>query len=183
MKKVMLLGDSIRMSYQEEVQRCLGEDYNVWGFEKNGRYAKYTLNELREYVKVFGTPDIIHWNNGLWDTQIEYVEDGAFTPIDEYMSYIRRILRELRKLTPYVIFATTTPVRPQIATQKNEIIDAYNACVVDFMKANGVMVNDLNVLVASDRDRYLCEDNMHLSNDGVAVCGRAVADCIRAIDM
>jgi len=181
MKKVMLIGDSIRMSYQEEVQRCLGDTYEVWGYEKNGRYAKYTLNELVEYVKVFGKPDIIHWNNGLWDTQIEYAEDGAFTPLDEYMSYIKRIVRELKKLTPHVIFATTTPVRPQITGQKNEIIDAYNVCAVEYMKLNGIMINDLNALVSRDKDKYLCEDNMHLSNEGVRVCGKAVAECVRAI--
>ena len=110
MKKVMLIGDSIRLGYQRVVEEELFNEFDVWGSEDNCRFAKYTLNELGRMLKAFSkrenlkyeqavlmpgevstpdmiSPDIIHWNNGLWDTSIVCKDDGAFTPINEYISY------------------------------------------------------------------------------------------------
>ena len=70
MKEVLLLGDSIRMFYQERVKELLGEEYNVSAPEENCRFSMYTLNSLRTWLPGFPKPDIIHWNNGLWDTAI-----------------------------------------------------------------------------------------------------------------
>ena len=202
MKKVMLIGDSIRHGYQKQVQKELENEYEVWGHEDNCRFAKYTLNELGRMFSAFSAqekekkdsafmmpgaavgdetvyPDIIHWNNGLWDTSIVCKEDGPFTPIDEYISYMSKILRELRKITPNIIFATTTPVKPQNPNQKNEIITEYNKHIIEFMKKEGVMINDLNEIVSRDLDKYLRGDNIHLSEDGAIACAKAVADCIR----
>ena len=40
-KKVMLIGDSIRMLYQDKVVELLGDNYEVvWPYE-NGRFCKY----------------------------------------------------------------------------------------------------------------------------------------------
>ncbi len=204
MKKVMLIGDSIRLNYQSAVQKELEGEFDVWGIEENSRFAKYTLNELgrmfeafskRETVKVDGGsltptadvsadvvyPDIIHWNNGLWDTAIVCEEDGAFTPVDEYISYMSKILRELRKVTDKVIFATTTPVKPQNPNQKNDIISEYNKAIVEFMTKEGVVINDLNAVVNQDVDKYLAPDNIHLSDAGKEVCAKAIAEHIRRI--
>lgn len=204
MIKVMLIGDSIRLNYQPNVQKELEGEFDVWGIEENCRFAKYTLNELGRMLAAFSKretrkyaaeflqptssfaekieyPDIIHWNNGLWDTSIVCEEDGAFTPIDEYISYIAKILRELRKITNKIIFATTTPVKPQNPNQKNEIITQYNERVVEFMKQKGVVVNDLNKLLSSNLDKYLSEDNIHLSEEGKRVCAKQVAEYIRGI--
>ena len=204
MKKVMLIGDSIRLNYQPYLQKELEGEFDVWGIEENCRFAKYTLNELgrmftefsnRESVKCDAAlltptanieeeltyPDIIHWNNGLWDTSIVCEEDGAFTPIDEYISYMSKILRELRKVTDKVIFATTTPVKPQNPNQKNDIITEYNKAIIEFMKKEGVVINDLGAIVSKDKDKYLSEDNIHLSEAGKELCAKACADHIRRI--
>lgn len=202
MKRLMLIGDSIRLNYQEKVKEELAGEFDVWGSEDNCRFAKYTLNELgrlfsefsngREDVeqqflmpvsggKTIVRPDVIHWNNGLWDTAIVCKEDGAFTPVDEYISYMSKILRELRKVTDKVIFATTTPVKEPNLDEDNNIITEYNKRIVEFMKENGVYVNDLNALVSQNPDKYLRADNIHLSDDGIALCAKAVADCVRDI--
>lgn len=80
MERVMLLGDSIRMMTEAKVREKLGADFEVWSPEKNCRYTALTLNELRHYFKKFPDPEIIHWNNGLWDIAILYDDDGNFTP-------------------------------------------------------------------------------------------------------
>ena len=110
MKNIMLLGDSIRMFYQKKVIEKLGNDYNVWGPEENVRFARYTQNSLRFYLAEFPNPDVIHWNNGLWDAATLYPEDGCFTPLEEYISSLKIILRELKKTGAEIIFATSTPV-------------------------------------------------------------------------
>ena len=206
MKKVMLIGDSIRQGYQADVQEILKNEYEVWGSPDNCRFAKYTLNELGRMFKGFSSnitekqtdngliaptealsdniiyPDIIHWNNGLWDTSIVCEEDGAFTPIDEYISYISKILRELRKMTDKIIFATTTPVKPQNPNQKIEIIKEYNKAVTEFMKKENVVINDLYSFVNANIDAYIGPDNIHLSAEGKLACANEVAKYIRAAD-
>ncbi len=47
MKKVVLLGDSIRLwGYGTKVPELLGKDYEVWQPEDNCRFVKYTLRGL-----------------------------------------------------------------------------------------------------------------------------------------
>lgn len=181
MKKVMLIGDSIRLGYQEQVAKNLEGIAEVWGSEDNCRFAKYTLNELGRMFEACGKPDVIHWNNGLWDTSIVYPEDGSFTSVDEYLRDMSRILRELRKVTDKIIFATTTPVKPQNPNQKNEIITEYNKQIKMMMEKENVIINDLNALVSSHIDQYICEDHIHLNEAGKIVCGRRVADEILKI--
>ena len=118
MKKVLLIGDSIRLLYQPKVTKLLEGVYEVCGPADNGRFVKYSINELERWIAGFGKPDIIHWNNGLWDSAVVCEEDGAFTPVDEYTRYLKIMLRELRKYTEKIIFATTTPVREGSANQK-----------------------------------------------------------------
>ncbi len=204
MKKLMLLGDSIRLCYQQAVTDVLKDEFDVWGPTENGRFAKYTLNELgrifNEYTlrctnnqcqamltpgeaiaRNATRPDVIHWNNGLWDTSIVCAEDGPFTPIPEYLDYMGKILRELRKITDKIIFSTITPVKPQNPNQKNDIITEYNKYIVDFMDKKGVVINDLNALVASDLDKYLSQDNIHISDEGKIACANQIAKYVRDI--
>ena len=204
MKRVMLIGDSIRLNYQAVVEEELSGEYSVWAPKENCRFAKYTLVELQRYKVAFSKeesekideakltptidvkdnlikPDIIHWNNGLWDTGITYEEDGPLTPIDEYIRDMSIILRELRKMTDKVIFATLTPVKP--GTHQNmDIIQEYNRRIIEFMKSENVVINDLGALVSENIDEYICEDKIHLSEKGKEVCGKAVAKYIREID-
>lgn len=204
MKKVLLIGDSIRLGYQPDVISELKDEFFVWGNDDNCRFAKYTLNELGRIFNSFSKtntekvdnalltptaqfneeivyPDIIHWNNGLWDTAFVCEEDGPFTPIPEYIDYMSKILRELRKVTDKIIFATTTPVKPINPNQKNEVITEYNKHIVDFMKKEGVLINDLNALVSENIDEYISADNIHLSDAGKKACAKQIAKYIRNI--
>lgn len=149
--------------------------------QKDAVYDNALLQPTTTLSKDITYPDIIHWNNGLWDTSIVCPEDGSFTPIPEYLEYMFKILRELRKVTDRIIFATTTPVKPVNPNQKNDIITEYNKHIIEFMKKEGVVVNDLNALVSSDIDRFISLDNIHLSDDGKRVCAKQISDYIRNI--
>ena len=90
-----------------------------------------------------------------------------------------RIAKVLRSTHDIVIFATTTPVREGNVQNKNSVIERYNSLIVPILRSEGVLINDLNSLLVSDKNRYICEDLIHLSDEGVEVCAHAVADKIR----
>ena len=95
MKKVVLLGDSIRaIGYGRKVPEMLGEEYTVWQSEDNCRFVKYTLRMLFEWREDIKDADIIHWNNGLWD--ICDLGDGVFTSPEEYAATMTRIAARLK---------------------------------------------------------------------------------------
>ncbi|MBE5866488.1 MAG: SGNH/GDSL hydrolase family protein [Lachnospiraceae bacterium] len=178
---VLLLGDSIRMNYEEQVAVQLGEGYYVWGSPDNGRFAKYTLCEMKRILEGFGEkPDVIHWNNGLWDTSFTR-EDGEFTPLEEYVRDLSRLVRELKELTNKIIFATTTPVRDGNPNHYNNTIMEYNSRAVALMQAEGVMVNDLFSMLQKHREQYICDDFVHLTEDGKVKCAEEVCKCIRRL--
>ena len=184
MKKVLLLGDSIRLiGYGTKVPELLGEDYTVWQSEDNNRFAKFTLYHLPDYFKHMPDPDVIHWNNGLWDSCVKYVEDGPFTPIDEYVKDMLKILRELKKRTPNVIFAKTTHTGPGfnfngINPDRAGTVDKYNEAIVPFLKKEGVLIHDFNPLIDAD-DSLICDDNVHLSQKGIDICAAQVVEMIK----
>ena len=90
----------------------LGSDYEVYQPDENCRFVKYTLRGLFEWRENITGADIIHWNNGLWDTTNLFSDGKPFTSEDEYVDNMLRVAKELKKIAPRVIFATTTPVRP-----------------------------------------------------------------------
>ncbi len=185
---VLLIGDSIRMFYREEVQKQLGEEYTVYAPEENCRFSSYVLNSLRRWLPQFPTPDIIHFNAGLWDTAILYPEDGCFTDKDSYVKQMVRVLRELKKTGAKVIFSTSTPVSdakvsfpgPMPPAHRNEDIMAYNAAVLEAYQDEDIIINDLFSLMYPEREAYLSDDMIHPNEAGVCLLGTAVADAIRA---
>ncbi|MBQ7821570.1 MAG: hypothetical protein IJ391_04740, partial [Clostridia bacterium] len=174
MVKVTLLGDSIRqIGYGKVVPEMLGDGYEVFQPGDNCRFAKYTLRLLYDLRNDMAGSDIVHWNNGLWDT-CDIVDGEAFTSIDEYVENMVRIARILKSRHKTVIFATITAVDERIGDQKNERIKAYNDALVPRLEEMGVIINDLYSLVYPNIDKYICDDRVHLSQDGIEACGRQV---------
>ena len=67
MIKVLLIGDSVRLHYQDEVRRLLGEEYCVMAPNENCKFSSYVLNSLRFWLAEYNGVEVIHWNAGLWD--------------------------------------------------------------------------------------------------------------------
>lgn len=180
MMKVTLLGDSIRMiGYGKLVPKLLGNKYEVYQPSENCRYAKYTLRGLFEWKEEMAGSRIIHWNNGLWDI-CNLFDDGCFSTEDEYVTNMLRIADILISRYDKVIFATTTPVTQENMYNKNKNIERYNQVIVPLLKEKGVIINDLYSVVAKDVDRYIRKDDaIHLTDEGIEVCAKKVADCIR----
>lgn len=180
MIKVTLLGDSIRMiGYGQVVPALLGENYDVFQPDDNCRFSKYTLRGLFDWENEMAGTKIVHWNNGLWDI-CNLWGDGLFTSESEYTENMLRIADILISKYEKVIFATTTPVTMQNRYNKNSDIEKYNDLIVPLLKEKGIIINDLYRLVSSDIDKYIRkDDNIHLSDEGIQVCSKQVADIIR----
>ena len=187
--KVLLLGDSIRMFYENEVRELLGSEYEVFSPSENCRFSAYVLNSLRFWLNDFPNPDIIHFNAGLWDTAILYSEDGCFVGIDEYVRNMKKVLRELKKTGAKIIFATSTPVSdkkeklpgPMPPAHKNTDIQSYNNAVLEAFKDEDILINDLFSVMYEKKEEYLCDDMIHPNDDGVKLLGKAVADMIKSV--
>lgn len=183
MKKVVLLGDSIRLvGYGPQVPALLGSDYEVFQPDDNCRFVKYTLRGLFEWRDNIAGADIIHWNNGLWDTSTGLFEDGGkpFTCEEEYVANMLRVAAELKKIAPRVIFATTTPVRPDYEYNDNDVICRYNAALVPQLREMGLEINDLHSLVAPHLYEYIRDnDKIHLTEEGARVCAEQVVKAIK----
>lgn len=182
MKKVVLLGDSIRMNYQDKAKEFLGEGYAVWGPAENCRFSTYTLNSLRFWEEEINSADLIHWNNGIWDAVHLYDEGVPFSPLDRYLEDMTRILRVLKKSGAKIIFAKTTALHDEIRPYPlRPIIEQYNAAILERFQGQIDAVNDLYSLTVSDMKNYILEDGCHLTELGKEACGRAVAAIVRSV--
>ena len=179
MKKVVLIGDSIRMiGYGKPVAERLSPEFEVWQPDDNCRFAQYTLRGLWDWQDGINGADVIHWNNGLWDI-CHLFGDGEFTPIDEYVSTMLRIAKILKSRSRVLIFATTTPVRPENLHNKNEVIEAYNKTLVPRLMEMGVVINDLYTPIKEDVYKFISDDTIHLSKDGISLTAELVETVIR----
>lgn len=189
MKEVLLLGDSIRMFYQKKVGEMLGEEYHITAPTENCRFSGYTLNSLRYWIPADYHPDVIHWNNGLWDTAILYAEDGCFTPVDQYVRNLASILRELKKLGAPVIFATTTVGRADkelvrsmplpTCLHRTDIIH-YNYEALSLMKQENVLIDDLFSVIDGRENELISDDLLHPNEKGIEALAESVCASIRA---
>ena len=180
MKNVLLLGDSIRMLYQPVVKEKLEGKANVYGPSENGRWSGYTLNSLRFWLPSLPTPDIVHWNNGLWDLGDDYNEGRHFYNEQMYEETCTRMFKILRQITNNpdlkIIVATTTP------TKRDEPdIPVYNEILKKVARENGGIINDLYSEINKDVENYIGADKLHLSKEGVEVAANMVASKIEEL--
>ncbi len=176
--KIVLLGDSIRLiGYGTKINEFLPSDCDLWQPEDNCRFSFYTLLMLNLDAEKMKGADVIHWNNGLWDTCDRFGE-GYFVDKATYVDTMKRIAKILLGYGKRVIFATTTPVKMPRSDNNNERIAAYNAAIVPELLKMGVEINDLYSLVEPHIEEYICDDRIHLSEIGKTVCAERVANVI-----
>ena len=178
--KVTLLGDSIRMQYGPRVKELLGDSFDVWAPQENCRFAQYTLRGLFDWAENMDGSEIIHWNNGHWDL-CRLFGDGTFSDEEDYIKNMLRIIDILQKRHRAVIFATTTPVRITNIYNSNADVDQFNRRIVPLLQERGVIINDLNSLLRADIEKYICEDTIHLTEAGIALCAEHVATYIQEV--
>jgi len=184
MKKIALLGDSVRLfGYGTKVPALLGEEYEVYQPQENCRFVKNTLRMVFDHAEELKGCEVIHWNNGLWDVSRLFEDGELFTSDREYLENMLRVATLLKKITPNVIFATTTPVLEKHPHNDNADIDRFNAILVPKLQEMGIVINDLNSLVKQDPKKYIRSDDMiHLTDEGIDACAEQVVKYIKAFE-
>jgi len=188
MKKVLLIGDSIRMGYDVYVKNFLADSCEVYFPAENCRFAQYVLRYLGDWKKALNIGDdldLIHWNVGLWDT-LEWFEDGCLTPLEFYAYFVEKICKRIKLLFPNakVIFATSTPVlehnflQPEIFNRKNADIRAYNEVAVKICKEHGFGINDLFALIEHVPESYYTDTTHLYTPEGTEILANAVVKSI-----
>ena len=202
MKNIFLIGDSIRYGapnssqynavspgYERYVRHKLDTVASVFGPNENCRFAQFTLRFLHKWAGAVPKEaiDLVHWNNGLWDA-LRLFGDEPLTPIDVYVSMLRRIHTRIQLLFPNakIVFALNTAVieereRPEFMRYNREI-EAYNKAAAALMHELNVPINDLYSLT-SGFDPSLYADAVHFNEAGCEALATQVAEtCIKILN-
>lgn len=190
MKKILLIGDSIRAGYAKCVKAAFDGIADVIVPEDSGRFAAYVYRSLPDYKRVYGDDfNLIHWNAGLWDCLI--MHDGMnFSDIDVYKSYIERICTSMKLLFPdaKAIFAKSTYVLEwqygKNFRRTNSDIEAYNAVAVGVVTRHGMAVNDLYELTRNLPESYHSDMTHYYTKEATEVISAQVIEHIeKALDI
>ena len=181
---VVLIGDSIRMGYQDYVVSQLAGRAEVWVPKENGGDSRNVLAHTDQWV-LARQPDLVHVNCGLHDLKRAFGAESA-VPLAEYERNVRQILQRLqRELNGAVVWATTTPVDETWHHQNKGFdrleadVEAYNAAARAVAVALGVPIDDLFAVVQREgKARLLTQDGVHFTAEGSQLLGRVVAECI-----
>lgn len=189
MKKVLLLGDSIRMGYDDLVKEELKEYEVYYDPEDNGRFSAYTIWQFNQMYKKYGPFDIVHFNVGYWDMNHEDPFGKPETPLEDYLHNLNRLLDLIINTKATPIFSLTTPIYNIdhehdgfIKTPyKNEWVVEYNAAAKALMEKRGIKVIDLYSLLLDGYHYYKCYDSLHLTLEGYQKCALKIASEIRKL--
>jgi len=167
-KKIFLLGDSIRLGYDSYVKESMANLAEVYYPAENCRFAAYMLREIHNWADQLHLEhvDAVHWNAGLWDTLRIYGDDPLTRP-ETYADTVERIIKRIRFLFPEakIIFATSTPVLEEgffhdFEGRLNRDVEEYNRIAAEVCRRNGCAVNDLYALL-KDKPAALHSDQTH----------------------
>ena len=182
MKKILLIGDSIRKGYDLYVQKSFSGIAEVYYPEENCKFALYILKFLHYWkseLKIDNV-DAIHWNAGLWDTLRVYGDD-CLTRFDHYVDTVERIQKRIEFLFPNAvsIFATSTPVLEtgfikDFEMRYNADVERYNAAACEVLAKRGVVINDLYGLMKDAPESYHSDQTHFDTPDATERIGGAV---------
>ena len=194
MKKIVLIGDSIRMGYDKYVKDALEGVAEVYYPDDSARFSEYTLRYLSDWKaenKWGEDIDLVHWNTGLWDVLEMYGEAPISNP-QQYGETIGKIERQIKILFPKAkqVFATSTSVIEEryhwTRKRHNATIEQYNKIAVEALEGTGCVINDLYTLTknapleirAGDPTHFYTPEGTKLIGDRVlsVICGELDID-------
>ena len=186
LKRVILLGDSIRIGYSPYLCKELSGVADVRYPQENCRNTQFTYIGLSWWKDLFDCPekvDLVYWNNGHWDIAHWGGDRLSLNSVDQYAEMLERIHCRLNSLFPNarIIFSTTTPSNPNGITgvnpRTNEEIIKYNSKAKRILEKRGVIIHDLFEML-KDKDESFYSDYCHLTPQGFEYLGKVIAQFI-----
>jgi lysophospholipase L1-like esterase len=186
-RRVILIGDSIRIGYQDTVRAALGDVADVDWPAENGGNTRNVLAHLEEWA-ISQRADLVHVNCGLHDLRVMRGASDNVVPLAEYAANVERILTAVRdRAGARVAWAATTPInevwhRSAVDWTRSEAdVVRYNAAAAGVCRRLGVPVDDLyQVALDAGRDAILAADGVHFRPEGYRLLGQAAARFLRA---
>lgn len=171
-QRVLLIGDSVMIGKATTIQSNL-PTCTHGGPVANAQTSTYTLANLSsgdQLLSAFASPDVIIWNNGLWDAKISGTSDA------DYKSNLIAIARLLLAETGEVYFLETTDI-PSGASGTHQVgrETQLNAIAHDVLPKMGIPVIEFenytreNTLTLRDD-----QDDIHFSSSGYATLANIV---------
>lgn len=185
MKKVLLIGDSIRQGYAYYVKLAFDGIAKVYSPQENCRFSTYIIRNLLDWKNELDCGDdvdLVHWNAGLWDDLI-LMDGKPLIDLEQYTENIDRISGMLNKLFPKakVIFATSTPVCEEkfiIYKRYNRDTEAYNKAACETVIKHGAVVNDLYALLKDVPEKYHSDLTHFNTKEATEIICKQVISCI-----
>lgn len=192
MKKIVLIGDSIRRGYDSYVKMALDGVAEVYYPNTNCRFAAYIVRHITDWKEEMACGDdvdLVYWNAGLWDGLI-MVDGKHHTPLEVYKYYIGRICDIMKILFPKakMIFATSTPVQEQQFTgwvkRFNSDTEQYNVAAGEIVLSHGGQVDDLYTLAKNAPESYHSDKTHYYTKEGTKLLTEHVlATLEQALDL
>lgn len=191
MKKIVLIGDSIRQGYDKYVKMAFEGVAEVYYPTDNCRFTAHILRhigEWKEKMQCDDDVDLVHWNAGVWDNLI--LMDGRnHTEIEVYRANVERICQFIKILFPNAktIFATSTPVdevlfkakfKKQKIMRLNSDTEIYNQAAIDIVCKYGGDINDLYGLLKDRQTEYHSDQTHFYTKEGTRVITNQVIEHI-----
>ena len=189
MKKVVLIGDSVRLGYDKYVKDALKGSAEVLYPQDNCRFAEYVLRYAHEWKikENWGDDvDLVHWNAGLWDV-LELFDDEPLSTVSYYEQAIARIDKRLRLLFPKakIVFATSTSVKEELSppnfARHNNVIEKYNSVAIKALSSTDTVINDLYSLTTSFPDEYRSDWVHFYTPEATEIIGKKVVSIISTL--
>ena len=179
--RVLPIGDSISIGYTLPVRAAFKGKANVHRPPGNCSSTGYSLTKIDEWLGQ-GKWDVIHFNFGLHDAKLppEGVRHAA--PAD-YEKNLRQLVQRMQATGAKLIWATTTPVPNGGNLAPNRRfgdIATYNTIAARVMMENGVTTDDLNAAITPHLATVGRPNDVHFSDEGSALLGRAVVASVVA---
>ena len=187
MKKILLIGDSIRLGYDKYVKDALDGVAEVYYPNDSARFSQYTLRYLTDWKTENGWEadiDLVHWNTGLWDVLEMFGESPISNPV-QYGETIGKIQRQIKILFPNAVqvFATNTSVIEEkygpTRKRRNSVIEQYNKIAIEALSGTGCHINDLYTLTKFAPVEIRNGDPTHFyTSEGTKLIGNRVLSYI-----
>jgi len=186
MKKILLLGDSIRLGYDNYVKESMKNVAEVYFPEENCAYTVNILRKLHAWADELGLyeADAVHFNVGLWDTVRIYGDECIIRP-EVYRDNLERIIKRINFLFPNakIIFATSTPCIEKgfiadFEMRYNKDIVKYNQIACEVMEKYGATVNDLYSLLEDKPESYHSDQTHYYTPEATVLIGDQVTNVI-----
>lgn len=192
---VLLIGDSISISYTVEVRKLMKGKADIFRIPSNGKNAAFGLKKLDKWLGKKTKWDVIHFNWGLWDLCYRNPKsktqghrdkvNGTLTatPV-QYRETMEQIVERLKKTEATLIWCATTPVPENELGRKVEDAIKYNVIAKEIMDANGISTNDLySHAVLKLPEIQVKKGDVHFNKQGAAHLAKKVAaELSKALD-